>query len=247
MSPEKQAKNTSSNAPEKEEINDSPNQDSLTATSSIKKTSSLAVAALVTAFFFPIVGLVLGIVALNSIKKNNESGRGLAISAIVVSVVITIIGFVIGGLFIYGLSRATNEAGINSLDTKNGSISVTGKDGETASIGKSISIPSGFPSDVPIYKPSDVIFATSSKNDYNVSLLTSDTEAQVSDYYTKQLASNGWVSKSSNGAIVFEGGSISSLEKGDNVLAIFIVRDSKNNGEKTSITISVKPKNNDSY
>ncbi len=68
---------------------------------STNKTNSLAIVSLVLAFFIPIVGLVLGIVALTKINKSKESGKGLAVAGIVVSciglllqalVVITIVG-----------------------------------------------------------------------------------------------------------------------------------------------------------
>jgi hypothetical protein len=119
---------------------------------------------------------------------------------------------------------------------------VTGKDGETATIGKSVSLPSGFPSDVPIYKPSDVIVATSNDGKYSVSLLTSDSETKVSEYYTKQLASNGWVAPQGGGDIRYEGGMISNLEKDGNVLGLIIAANTKSNDGKTSITITVGPK-----
>ena len=219
-------------------------QEPIVATSTTKKTSGLAVAALVLAFFFPVVGFVLGIVALSSIKKNNESGRGLAISAIVISVILTLIGLLTMLIFVLAIGKAANET---SVDANNGSISLTGKDGETATIGKSISIPSGFPSDVPIYKPSDVILATSNDGKYSVSLLTSDSETKVSDYYTKQLASNGWVAPQGGGDIRYEGGMISNLEKDGNALGLIIAANAKSNDGKTSITITVGPKSSNNY
>ena len=216
-------------------------QEPIVATSTTKKTSGLAVAALVLAFFFPVVGFVLGIVALSSIKKNNESGRGLAISAIVISVILTLIGLLTMLIFVLAIGKAANETGINGVDTKNGSISVTGKDGETATIGKSVSIPSGFPSDVPIYKPSDVIFAKIVDDTYVVKLLSTDSEAKVSDYYSKQLSSNGWVTPQGGEAIIYPGGVISQLEKDGN-LSLVIWTDDKRNDGKTLISIAVGQK-----
>jgi hypothetical protein len=224
---------------QKPEVAKDQPQEPIVATSTTKKTSSLAVAALVLAFFFPVVGFILGIVALSSIKKNNESGRGLAISAIVISVILTLIGLLTMLIFVLAIGKAANET---SVDTNSGSISLTGKDGETATIGKSVSIPSGFPSDVPIYKPSDVILATSNDGKYSVSLLTTDSETKVSDYYTKQLASNGWVAPQGGGDIRYEGGMISNLEKDGNVLGLIIATNAKSNDGKTSVTITVGPK-----
>src|SRR4051794_36028438 len=46
-------------------------------------TNGLAIAGLVTAFFFPLVGLVLSIVALAQIKKKGQGGKGVAIAGII--------------------------------------------------------------------------------------------------------------------------------------------------------------------
>jgi hypothetical protein len=43
------------------------------------KTNLVAILSLVFAFLFPLAGLILGIVALNQIKKTGEEGRVIAI------------------------------------------------------------------------------------------------------------------------------------------------------------------------
>lgn len=48
-------------------------------------TNGLAVGALVAAFFAPMAGLVMGIIALNQVKKNGQSGRGMALAAVIIS------------------------------------------------------------------------------------------------------------------------------------------------------------------
>ena len=53
--------------------------------------SAVAIVALVAVFVFPLAGLILGIVALSSIKKNGQQGKGLAITAIVLGAVFTLI------------------------------------------------------------------------------------------------------------------------------------------------------------
>ena len=59
-------------------------------------TNGLAIAALITAFFFAPVGVVLGIIALSQIKKSNgaQGGQGLAIAGIVVGSVLTLVAWV---------------------------------------------------------------------------------------------------------------------------------------------------------
>lgn len=68
-----------------------------------RKTNTLAIIALAVTFFFPVIGLVLGVIALSQIKKSGEDGSVLAIIAIVLNalqVIFFIIWFVaIGVIF----------------------------------------------------------------------------------------------------------------------------------------------------
>ena len=54
-----------------------------------KRTNVLAIVGLVVAFFVPIVGAILGHVALGQIKKTGEEGRGLALAAVILGWVFT--------------------------------------------------------------------------------------------------------------------------------------------------------------
>ncbi len=57
-----------------------------------EKTPVLAIIALVLAFIFPLVGLILGIVALSDSKKrSNSTGRGLSIAAIIIGSIFTLL------------------------------------------------------------------------------------------------------------------------------------------------------------
>jgi hypothetical protein len=214
--------------------------ETITATATTKKTSGLAVAALILAFFIPVVGLVLGIIALSSIKKNGESGKGLATAAIILSTIFMLTYVLVIAGFVMAFQKAAKDSGVN-VNPTNGSVSVTGKDGQSASFGKNVSIPSGFPSDVPIYEPSDVIAAAKVKEGYAVSLLTKDSVDKVSAYYQKELKAKGWVSGDSNGEFNFNGGSVSTFEKGSNTLGVIIASDTKTNNS-TSITLTTGPK-----
>lgn len=54
-------------------------------------TSGLAIGGFIAAFFVPFVGVILGGVALSSISKTGQKGRGLAIAAIVIGLLISVI------------------------------------------------------------------------------------------------------------------------------------------------------------
>jgi hypothetical protein len=58
------------------------------------KTNVMAIFALVFAFIFPLVGLILGFIALSKIKKTGEGGRGLAIAALIISALLFLVNLV---------------------------------------------------------------------------------------------------------------------------------------------------------
>jgi hypothetical protein len=67
-----------------------------------KKTNGLAIASFVLSLCgVPLIGLILGIIALVKIKENDEKGKGLAITAIVLS---TLLPFVLVPMMIVGIT-----------------------------------------------------------------------------------------------------------------------------------------------
>jgi hypothetical protein len=60
-----------------------------TGNTNTSKTNTLAIIALVVAFFVPLVGAILGHVALGQMKKSGESGRGVALAAVIIGWVFT--------------------------------------------------------------------------------------------------------------------------------------------------------------
>lgn len=203
------------------------------------KTNGLAIAAIICAFLIPVVGLILGIVALVQIKKSNEGGKGLAIASIVISVVITLLGTLLIFGSIFAFSQFAKQNGVN-VDTKNGSVEVKGKDGESLSLGNA-KIPDGFPSDVPIYKPSDVIVGLKVSKGYNVTLTTNDSAQTVADFYKTQLPKNGWTAEDTSA--VFNTNVVQAYTKADQTLQVLIGNDTKaNNGKQTSVSLTVVTK-----
>ncbi len=61
--------------------------------------NTMSIVALVLAFFFSIVGVILGFVALSQIKRTGEQGRGLAIAAIIVGFVEIALSIIFGVIF----------------------------------------------------------------------------------------------------------------------------------------------------
>lgn len=203
------------------------------------KTSGLAIAALILVFIPGLtwIGLILGIVALVSIKKSGDKGKGLAIAAIILSIVFMLISVAAVWAVYFAANKAANDAGLN-INTKDKTVTVN-KDGESVSVGENAKLPDGFPSDVPIYEPSDVIASLSTgKDSYSASLVSNDSVTKISEYYTSELSKNGWQSSEDTASITLQSGSGSTYTKGDRTLLVIIASD-KSSANKTSITLSV--------
>lgn len=216
----------------------------------VKKTNGLAVAALVLVLlgiFIPglgLVGIILAIVALSQLKKNNEGGKGLAIAAIIIAIVEILLGLIILFAVIFAVNKAAKDNGLN-INPQTGSVNVQGKNGESLSIGNA-KLPDGFPSDVPVYKPADTVLSLKTKDGYNVTLATEDSATKVLDFYKTELAKNGWAA-SEDSQFVFGENNAQVFTKGDNQLVVLVGADnSASSGKKTTINLTVGPKDSSS-
>lgn len=213
-----------------------------TPASQTPKTNTMAVIAIILAFFIPFVGLILGIVALSQIKKRNEGGKGLAIASIVISVFIMLMQLVVIGVFwgaIFAAKSELNKQGVN-IDTNNGTIDVKGEDGDSASIGNA-KVPSGFPSSVPIYPGSKVVASSkgSDGTEFTVFLTTTDQKSTVESYYQSELKKSGWVSDTSSSSVDLGFASGAKYTKDGQQLLVTVAQDKDNKG--TAITLIVTP------
>ncbi|MFO0862211.1 MAG: DUF4190 domain-containing protein [Candidatus Saccharibacteria bacterium] len=240
--PKKPATSTNQAAPAA-----TPEPTQASAPQATKKNNGMAVAALILVIigiFVPglsIIGIILAIVALVQTKKTNEGGRGMAIAALVIAIIEILLGAILLFVVMFAFNKALKDNGVN---VNNGSVNVTGKNGESLSVGNA-KVPDGFPSDVPIYKPSDVILSLKTKEGYNVTLATSDSAQQVSDYYQTQMVNNGWT-KDDTGA-VFNANVVQSYSKGDSQVELLIGSNSKStNDKKTTVSITYVNKANSS-
>lgn len=86
-----------------------PGQPMYPVTPPVQRTNTLAIVAFVIALVFSnLIGLILGIVALNQIKKTGEKGRGLAIASIVIGGVLTLLALgLVFWLMAQGISLKT--------------------------------------------------------------------------------------------------------------------------------------------
>ncbi|MFJ4076204.1 MULTISPECIES: DUF4190 domain-containing protein [unclassified Curtobacterium] len=61
------------------------------------RTNTLAIISLVAAFVAPLIGFILGLVAMSQARRRSEGGRGLALAAVIVGGVVTLLYI---GLFV---------------------------------------------------------------------------------------------------------------------------------------------------
>lgn len=130
------------------------------------------------------------------------------------------------------------------LNSKKGSVEIEGKDGNKVKIGEN-KLPSDFPKDAPVYKPSTIKGSISStsqgKKASVVTVSTDDDLDTVVAFYKKELTGNGWTEMSAlTGG---EGGSqfaALGYEKGDTVVGITVSL--AGNGKETEILLSVSAK-----
>lgn len=85
-------------------------------------TNGMAIAGLILAFFFPLVGLILSIVGLSHAKKNNGQGKGLAVAGIIVNSLFMIGTVLVFVLFVILGAQSANEA--NNLTSTSSDLSL---------------------------------------------------------------------------------------------------------------------------
>ena len=167
----------------------------------------------------------------------------LKIILIVVGVLVAM--SVVGGIVTAYVGKRVVENGVGAItggkakvDTSNGSVTIKDKNGnETFST--SSKLPTGFPSDVPVYPSATVKVSTAvSEGSYSVTWATGDAADKVVSYYKTELTNQGWVMKEGTG-IAIGSGYIGGYTKGDSELTLTI---SASGNNQTGIFVIVRPK-----
>ena len=71
--------------------------------------NTMSIVAFILSFFVNIVGIILGFIALNQIKRTGEQGRGLALAAIIIGFVSLALGIIFGVIFFASLGAAMSN------------------------------------------------------------------------------------------------------------------------------------------
>lgn len=149
-----------------------------------QKTNALAVIGLVSAFFVPLVGLVLSIIGLLQINKKKEKGKGLAISGIVLSIAVGILQLLTMILIINAISNSSvklttytnNEVGY-SVKYPEGWTKSTNNTGDV----KDVVFKDEKGETGKVYGQVEVVYISAPKNGYSKDVLKAIADAIVKD------------------------------------------------------------------
>jgi hypothetical protein len=99
----------------------------------------------------------------------------------------------------HSVSTAEGQVSYQEKGKDAGTVTVTGKDGQTATLNfNQNKVPDDYPKDVPIYTPSKIVMSqsVSQENARNLVLESPDALDKIVDFYKKGLESNGWKTES---------------------------------------------------
>ena len=99
----------------------------------------------------------------------------------------------------HSITTADGKVSYQEKGKDAGTVTVTGKDGKTATMSfNENKVPGDYPKDVPVYSPSKVVMSQSAgeKNTHTLMLESEDAADKVVDFYKKGLDSNGWKTES---------------------------------------------------
>jgi hypothetical protein len=172
-------------------------------------------------------------------KKNNTALKVILIVGGVV-VVLMILGAVAMAVFVGSIfNHAAKNVQVNG-DGKNGSVTVKSDDGKNSTtFGNGAKLPDGFPTDIPIYKPSTLVAASNTDNTrYSASGKTNDSVSSVVSYYKDQLGKGGWAAVHETS---YGDGNIMNFKKDTRLLTISVSNQEHEENEKTFFSLSVSP------
>lgn len=169
-------------------------------------------------------------------KKDNTLKIVLIVIGVLVGIGI-LSAIAITVLFVSVFHSATKDV---NVDKKGGSVTVKTNNGQSsASYGNDVKLPQGFPTDVPVYKPSTIIYATKTETTrFSVAAKTSASMQTVLDYYKSELTKQGWESTHESS---YGDGTLLSYTKDGRTLSVTVSSQNNEATDKTFITIIAQP------
>ena len=177
------------------------------------------------------------IAASSRAKKPMSKGAKLAIIAGSIVVVLFVAAVIVGVVFAAPALNFLHSNGVK-VDEKGSSIEVTTDDGQGTFSSKA-ELPKNYPSDIPVYPGSEVMYSVVKDGQgSNVTLRSADGQQQVVSYYESQLAEKGW-SKTRDQATYFNSG-IGFAEKPLRNLALIVTSEERDGKASTVIVVTEK-------
>lgn len=184
------------------------------------------------------------------VKKHEKTQTGGKKKDNTAKIVLIVVGGLVGLMILAGIGMAMFVGGIFrqasknvDVDTGNGSVTVKTEEGEaTASYGNDAQLPEGYPSDLPIYEPSNIVYAikTDGKN-FSVTAKTDDDPQKVRDYYKSELPNQGWELEREYS---YTQGSSATYNKGDRSVTVSVTTPEYTTTEgRTTINITLNQDN----
>ena len=151
---------------------------------------------------------------------NSGSSRWLIIGVVILAI-LGIGWFFSGGFTRSAVERSLQQAGVDASFNRDGTSTYSNEDG-TVTVGGG-SYPDNWPGDVPQYPNGEILFSGSSNPQTGsagatVSFTTSDSPAEVIEYYKRELESNGWHIEATSSV---SGMTIVSATKGDQSFGVW--------------------------
>lgn len=176
-----------------------------------------------------------------NIKKSpvaQKMPQGVKILLIVVAVVfvLAVVFSIIAAAFAGAYFKQLIGGGIVKVD-QNGTVEVKTKDGK-ASFSSKAELPANFPVDIPQYPGATVVYSFSGSSQdqvVNVTYSSPDAAKKIVEYYTANLATQGWTPIEESG--FFTLGSYGSAKKSNRRLSVVINEETKEGKMTSSIVI----------
>ncbi|MFH1750002.1 MAG: hypothetical protein ABH837_03900 [bacterium] len=169
-------------------------------------------------------------------ESTSQSGKKSNVGMIVVIVVVVLVVLSAGGYFASRYlfkSWFEKQTGI-SVDEDSDSAKLETDDGE-AEVGENLTLPSYWPSDVPVYAEDSI--STVGKNgeeDFYLSFTSGSTADEIYNWYIEELETQGWTITSQ---LSLETGSNISAEKSDRSLSVIILKEEDGGDTTTSVVV----------
>ena len=161
---------------------------------------------------------------------------------LVVAAVLVVSAIALGGCGMLVKKGIESATGVK-VDQNQGSVSVTGKNGETATTQEG-KVPDGFPADVPVYAGTVKMgnkVQTADGTTYQVVIETPDSAKTVGDFFEGKLKDSGWTIEGRNDSSS-SGNDISTVSAKKDTSQAMVIASTNPDDKVTTVNVSITAK-----